>query len=101
MRDGTLVAHKAGDSNAEPELRAYLLADAVEFRRNHVEILLDPEHDGAKTAWEQLSGPVDQLANGRPYRFHGYQLPDEHPMRSAYLNAELILDERDVLRLAE
>ena len=95
------MAHKAGDSNAEPELRAYLLAEAVEFRRNHVEILLDPEHDWAQYAWRELSKPVDQLASGRPYRFHGYQLPDEHPMRSAYLNAELILGPDDVLRAAE
>jgi hypothetical protein len=101
MRDGTPVAHRAGDVNAEPELRAYLLAEAVEFRRNHVEILLDPGHDWAKTAWEQLSGPVDQLANGQAYSFHGYQLPDAHPMRAAYLNADLVLDARDVLRLAE
>lgn len=94
------MAHKSGDVNAEPELRAYLLAEAVEFRRNHVEILLDPEHDWAEYAWRELSKPVDLLANGRPYSFHGYLLPDEHPMRPAYLNAELTLDEHDVLRPA-
>jgi hypothetical protein len=94
------VGRRSGEPDAEPELRAYLLAEAIEFRRNHVEILLDPEHDWAEYAWRELSKPVDQLANGAAYSFHGYQLPDDHPMRSAFgPDADLLLDEHDVLRV--
>jgi hypothetical protein len=68
------VGQRSGDANAEPELREFLLAEAIEFRRSMVGILLDPEHDWAEHAWGQLSGPVDQLANGEAYSFHGYEL---------------------------
>lgn len=93
------MAQRSGAADAEPELRAWLLADAVEFRRSMVAILLDPDHDWAEDAWAELSKPVDQLANGRPYRFHGWELPDEHPMARAYVKVDLVLDEHDVLRI--
>jgi hypothetical protein len=52
-------------------------------------------------AWEQLSGSVDQLTNGEAHRFHGWELPDDHPARVLGVNVDFILDERDVLRVAE
>jgi hypothetical protein len=92
------VGQRSGDPAAEPELRARLLAEAIEFRRSMVGVLLDPEHDWAKTAWEQLSGPVDALAAGQPHRFHGYELPDGHPARVHGVHTDWVLGADDVLR---
>jgi hypothetical protein len=96
------VAQRSGDSDAEPELRAYLLEEAIGFRKLMVSTLLDPDHvDWAETAWEQLSWPVDELANGKPHRFHGYELLDEHPMRAHGIGRDWVLDEHDVLRAVD
>jgi hypothetical protein len=48
-----------------------------------------------------LSHSVDVLAAGEPYRFSGYQLPDDHPARVLGVNVDFILDEHDVLRVAD
>jgi hypothetical protein len=34
-------------------------------------------------AWRELSMPVDVLVGGEAYRFHRYELPDDHPLRRA------------------
>lgn len=95
------MAHKSEDADAEPELRAFLLAERTEFRHQMCTTLAE-NPDWSREAWRQLSGPVDVLASGDEYRFSGYQLPDDHPMRGVVgPYADLVLDEHDVLRLAE
>lgn len=54
--------------------------------------------DWSRTAWEQLSHSVDALADGREYRFHGWQLPDGHWALAHGVNADWVLDADDVLR---
>jgi hypothetical protein len=94
------VAHKSGDSAAEPELGAYLLADRIEFRHQMCVILAE-NPSWSPTAWAQLSPPVDALAAGQPYRLHRWELPDFHPQRFVgSVHDDLVLDERDVLRPA-
>lgn len=53
-RGGTRVARRSGDSAAEPELRAYLLADRVEFRHDMC-VTLAENPSWSATAWAQLS----------------------------------------------
>lgn len=94
------MAHRSGDSAAEPELRAYLLADRVEFRHDMC-VTLAENPSWSATAWAQLSPPVDALAAGQPYRLHRWELPDSHPQRFVgSVHDDLVLDERDVLRPA-
>jgi hypothetical protein len=52
--------------------------------------------------WRECSKAVDVLASGRPYQFARWKLPDDHPQRVVgSIHDDLVLDERDVLRLAE
>lgn len=90
------MAHKSGDSEAEPELRAWLLADRTAFRHEMCTILAE-NPSWSSTAWQQLSPPVDTLASGEPYRVTGWQLPDGHPMRG-FVFTEFVLGADDVLR---
>ena len=97
------MAQLDNPQRSEAALRAWLLDEAREFRRVHVEILLDPEHpDWAEYAWRECSNAVDVLASGQPYRFARWKLLDGHPQRVVgSIHDDLVLDERDVLRLAE
>jgi hypothetical protein len=97
--DGTPVAHKSGDSSAEPELRAYLLADRVAFRHD-MGVTLAENPSWSATAWAQLSPPVDALADDRAYRLHRWELPDSQQRFVGSVHDDLVLDERDVLRPA-
>jgi hypothetical protein len=85
----------------EAALRAWLLDEALDFRRTHVEILLDPEHpDWAEYAWRECSKAVDVLASGQPYQFARWKLPDDHPQRVVgSIHDDLVLDEHNVLRV--
>ena len=87
--------------NADAGLREYLLDEARDFRRTHVEILLDPEHpDWAEYASRECSKAVDVLASGQPYQLHRWQLPDSHPMRVVgSIHDDLVLDEDNVFRV--
>ena len=103
MRAGTgsvSVARRNGDSNAEPELRAYLLEQAVDFRKLMANTLVGHSIESGQFAWDQCSGPVDALAAGRPYRFHGFELPDDHPRRArgVRLDLDFEIGADDVLR---
>jgi hypothetical protein len=93
------VGRRSGDPDAEPELRAWLLADRRAFRHEMCTILAESP-SWSSTAWQQLSHSVDALAAGEPYQVSGWQLPDDHPMR-ARVRAEFVLGADDVLRLAE
>ncbi len=84
---------------SEAELRAYLLAEAVEFRRLMVDTMLD-DAELAKFAWFECSKAVDRLASGAEHPFHGWQLPDDHPARVHGLYADLVLGADAVLRVA-
>jgi hypothetical protein len=87
---------KQADSDAE--LRAYLLAEAVEFRRTYVETQLD-DPTWRAYVWTESSKRVDALTNGQPYRFPRWHLPDQHPARAAgKISDELVLRADDVLR---
>lgn len=57
--------------------------------------------DWSSQAWEQLSHSVDQLASGEAYRFRGWELPEEHPVRVFGVTADFVLDDHDVLRVVE
>jgi hypothetical protein len=83
---------------AEPDLRAQLLEWRKGFRRDMASILAE-DPGWSRTAWEQLSHSVDALANGEAYRFHGWELPDDHPARVLGVDVDFILDEDDVLRV--
>jgi hypothetical protein len=93
---GIAVAHKT--LGVEPDLRAQLLQWRKSFRREMASTLAENAQWSAQ-AWEQLSHSVDQLANGEAYRFHGWELPDDHPARVLGVNVDFILDEDDVLRV--
>ena len=47
----------------EPDLREYLLAEAVEFRRLMVETLIE-NPQGAQVGWTETSKAVDRLSSG-------------------------------------
>jgi hypothetical protein len=57
----------------------------------------DPEWSAQ--AWEQLSHSVDQLTSGEAYRFHAFELPEDHPACVLGVDVDFILDEEDVLRV--
>ena len=67
----------------DSDLRAYLLSEAVWFRRAYGKEGVGKTADG-KTAWELLSGPVDVLLEGKPFRLHRFQLPDWHNESTRY-----------------
>jgi hypothetical protein len=92
------VAHNT--QGTESTLRAFLLAEREEFRHRMCTTLAE-NADWSREAWRQLSHSVDVLAAGEPYRFSGYQLPDDHPARVLGVNVDFILDEHDVLRVAD
>jgi hypothetical protein len=48
---------------------------------------------------EQLSHSIDQLANGEAYRFHGWELSEDHPARVLGVNTDFVLDADNVLRV--
>ncbi len=84
-------------TDTETELRQWLLADRVEFRKQMcVTLAVDPAWSAQ--AWEQLSHSVDALAGGEPCRRHGYQLPLGHWALMHGVNADWILGGDDVLR---
>ena len=94
------MARRSGNSAAEPELRAYLLADRVEFRHEMC-VTLAENPSWSANAWARLSPPVDALAAGQSYWLHRWELPDSHPQRFVgSVHDDLVLDERDVLRPA-
>ena len=75
------MGRRSADSAAEPQLRAYLLEDARDFRRMIVGTQLD-DPAWRDYCWLECSKPVDQLAAGAEFRFPRWQLPDWHPMRA-------------------
>jgi hypothetical protein len=98
INGGIPVARKTLGS--EPEVRAYLLERAVEFRRMIVESVLD-DPEFTKYAWRECSKPVDQLACGAAVSVSRYQLPDwcaesaaGHPCDNLRLTAGDELEER-------
>ena len=94
---GIAVAHNT--QGTESTLRAYLLAEAVEFRKLMTETLLDDGPESAQYAWTETSKRVDALAGGREWRLHRWQLPDGHPMRGVgSIHDDLVLGRDDVLR---
>jgi hypothetical protein len=94
------VAHNK--QGTESTLRAYLLADAVEFRKLMTETLLDDGPEWAQYAWSETSKAADRLAGGGGHRIHRWQLPEDHPMRDVgSIQDDLVLDEHNVLRVAE
>jgi hypothetical protein len=86
--------------STEPDLRAWLLKQDKEFRRQMCSTLAE-NPDWSSQAWEQLSHSVDALAGGRAHRLHGWQLPDDHPARVLGVNTDFVLGGDDVLRAAE
>jgi hypothetical protein len=84
--------------STEPDLRAWLLKESKAFRRQMCSTLAESA-DWSSQAWEQLSHPVDQLAGGEAYRFHGWELPDDHPARVFGVNTDFVLGADDVLRV--
>lgn len=95
------MGRRSGEPGAEPELRAHLLAEAIEFRRTYVEVAMD-DPVFRDYCWTETSKPVDQLASGGEYRFHGYLLPDDHAMRAAGgVHRDFVLGADNVLRQAE
>ena len=95
---GTVARLSKPDSDAA--LRAYLLAEAVDFRRMHVEILLD-DPVWRDYAWRETSKAVDRLASGAEHPFHGWELPDGHPAWVHGVYADFVLGADDVVRLVE
>jgi hypothetical protein len=80
-------------------LRAFLLADAIEFRKLMVETFLDDGPASAQYAWTETSKRVDALAGGEACRVHRWQLPDGHPMRDVgSIHDDLVLGADDALR---
>ena len=51
------------------------------------------------TGMEQLSHSVDQSATGEAYRFHGWELSEDHPARVLGVNTDFVLDADNVLRV--
>ena len=90
------MAHKT--FGTEPDLRAWLLKDSKAFRRQMCSTLAE-NPNWSSQAWEQLSHSVDALTNGKAYRFHGWELPDDHPARALGVNVDFVLDEHNVLRV--
>ena len=101
MRDGTVA--RLCNPGADSALRGYLVAEARAFRRQHVEILLDPEHpEWAEYAWAETSKRVDQLEAGKPCRITRYDLPEGHPARAlGAITDDLLLGADDVLYEAD
>jgi hypothetical protein len=94
------VGQRSGDQNAEPETRAYLLADRVDFRHRMCTTLAE-DPSWSQEAWRQLSHSVEALASGAEYRCHAWELPDGHWALVHGVNVDWVLDSDDVLRLAE
>jgi hypothetical protein len=83
----------------EAELRAYLLADRREFRKLMC-VTLCENREWSALAWQECSKSVNALASGAAYRFSGYALPDDHPLRAVVgPYADLVLGCDDVLRV--
>lgn len=108
------MARRRRSPSSTDGLRDWLHAEAVAFRATlTTRIVVSASGQGAlrdtepgptrDVIWGELSGPVDALAAGEAYRFHRYQLPDNHPA-SAHRRAGdpsdlLELGSDDVLRL--
>ena len=96
------MGRRSADRAAEPQLRAYLLEDARDFRRMIVGTQLD-DPAWRDYCWLECSKPVDQLAAGAEFRSPRWQLPDWHPMRAVgsstpwdlMLRADNVLTEAD------
>jgi len=107
------MARRRRSPSSNDGLRAWLLAEAVEFRtalttRTVVEpggarIVRETEHSAVRAAiWRELSGPVEALSAGEACALHRYQLPDNHPAAQHYAGSPsdvLELGVDDVLRL--
>ena len=91
------MAARLKQPGSDAALRKYLLGDAKEFRRLMVDTLLD-DAEWAKFAWFECSKAVDRLASGAEHRFHGWELPDDHPARMHGVHADFVLGADDVLR---
>lgn len=92
------------DTAASGELRAYLLAQQIDFRQMVTGKVKDKDGSWFAYLWRETSKSVDRLAEGRSYSFSRYLLPDDHPMRPQHpgeLFDSLELGEDDVLRLYE
>ncbi|MCQ4118716.1 hypothetical protein [Rhodococcus tibetensis] len=71
-------------------LREYLLTEAEDFRNTY-------GHIDSKV-FDELSGPVQLLAAGKPVQIRRYQLPDDHHERNAGQPHDvLVLDAANVL----
>jgi hypothetical protein len=91
---------RRGNPAAEPDLRDYLLAAAVDFRATYGKPELGTTADG-QTAWDILSRKVDALLDGRAIEFNRFELPPGHPLEppaAGHPNDTLILGEDDVIR---
>jgi hypothetical protein len=82
----------------EPDLRTQLLKWCKWFRREMASTLAENPEWSAQ-AWQQLSHSVDQLANHEAYRFHGWELPEDHPARVLGVNVDFDLGRDNVLRV--
>jgi len=92
------VARRDGPVDDGAAVREYLLAEAVDFRRDMCDTFLSGDQ-AVEYVWVELSKPVDQLANGEAYRLHGWELPDDHPARALGMNVDFVLGADDVLRV--
>ena len=99
MSGGTVVPQPRW-ADTEADLRAWLLADRVAFRKQMCTTLCEYP-DWSSAAWSELSKSVDALASGEPYRLHGWELPTGHWALVHGLNADGELGTDDVLRPAE
>ncbi|WP_067566400.1 hypothetical protein [Nocardia acidivorans] len=76
----------------EQDIRRHLLEESTALRDRYG--WLDP------AAFAELSKPVDQLSAGAAWSLRRYELPDDHPARTAGAAGDLLtLDESDVLYL--
>ena len=90
------VAHS--NLGVDSGVRAYVLAEAREFRRQMVGSQLDDE-TWRDYVWKETSKMVDRLEAGQACSMHRYELPDSHPMRSlAHPSDYLELGSDDVVR---
>ena len=94
-----LGGRRSGDSDAEPQTRAYLLTEERSFCTLMVSTLLNGGKESGQCAFDQLSPRVDAFADGREVRhIHGWELPDGHWARALGLDRNWMLGTDDVLR---
>ena len=93
------MARRSGDSDAEPQTRAYLLDQERSFCTLMVRTLLEDSKESGRYAFDALSPRVNAFADGSevPY-IHGWELPDGHWARGLGLDRDWTLGSDDVLR---